>query len=197
MTSTTPHHQPTAPAALPPEQATILARLAGLLASLPATKIWGADELSATRHELETLSACLESWSTDSILRHDLHAIIKSLPPAVVKLDEGQDSGCDVMNCESSSDGVLLEGEWPALKTKLKEMGPCASQEPRRPFSWELGSEVTSPKDPWDRQSPAPHFRDSSRATKLGRQVELFVAGKDPPGGGAANGKREDERPAE
>jgi hypothetical protein len=177
-----PQHHPATAAVLPDEQATTLTRLAGLLASLPATRTWGADELSATRHELEALSACLERWSPDTILRLDLQSIIKSLPSKVIEPDEGRDSGYDPMDDESSNDDALFDGEWQRLVTGPEDLEPQASHGLEHQINWVTGMDATYLQGLWSLQSPTPHSKNNSHLRKFGKHAERF-AGKDPSGG--------------
>lgn len=82
--------------ALTQEETITLSKLADILASLATRDNLSADKLYAARLELEALSAYLEKWDTDSILRYDLEMVIESLPSHPVspsEWDAWQDSG--------------------------------------------------------------------------------------------------------
>jgi hypothetical protein len=171
-----PTREPATAAVFPHEQATTLTKLAGLLASLPAAKTYGTDELSATKHELEWLSACLERWSPDTTLRLDLQSIIKSLPSKAIESDEKRDAGYDLINHDSSKDGVLFDGEWPRLVTEPEDL--------ERQASHLTGIEAAFLHGPCNLQDPTPHFKNNSHLRKFGKH-DKRCAGKDPSGGSA------------
>jgi hypothetical protein len=163
-------------AALTQQQATTLARLAGMI-SCTTRKSWGADRLHATKLELEALSTSLGRWSTDLTLRRDLQMVIDALGARAARLDQrqGQDSGYESMGHESGSEeGALVDREGSG-----SEAGRTG--ELRRRSSWLAGDDAAYQGRPENLQSPLTlNARDHLLLAASNLRVVEWSPGTDP-----------------
>jgi hypothetical protein len=162
-------------AALSREETATLSKLTDILASLANRNELSADKLYAARLELESLSACLERWNTDSILRSDLQTVIESLPGHPDTPTEGdgwQDSGYSSVGCGSSETLSSSDATSPGSEQASQELKPRATDnekdtrpnrtQPKRRFSLMARGDAVNRSKHGGFQRPISHNNDST-----------------------------------